>query len=407
MLFAGHHLPHDMRVGDVRAGHADHVELAFGDRVTRGCDIRDARRVEDGKSGLGPDLAREVEMRRRPHAGDGDDIRQGRVGLDMAADDVEEIDLARRGEAPCDLDALRTRQAAVPILVRHHANANDEVRSHGIAHRVDHQVREAHPVFERAAEQVGTAVGRGRPERVHQVAVGFKLDPVEAGGLHALRGRRVIGDDALYVPILGLFGKGPVRRLAHRRGRQDRQPVSLVPAGTTAEMGELDHHLAVVLVAGRREFGKPRHDRVVPGMEIAEGGRAVARDQRRTGRHRQRDAALRLFGVIEAIPFLGQAVLGIGGLMRRRHQPVLEGQVPERIGLEKRISGHDRRPSVSEAEAGDSGRDWRDRRNGSSARGRRSAPTSVSSRPGRVRRRGRDPQEHRLYRRSGGTVRRE
>ena len=39
-------------------------------------------------------LAGEVEMRRRAGAHAGNDVGQGLVGVDMAADDVDEVDLA-------------------------------------------------------------------------------------------------------------------------------------------------------------------------------------------------------------------------------------------------------------------------------------------------------------------------
>ena len=58
----------DMRVGDMGAGHADHVELALGDRMARGRDVGDARGMEDRELRGGPHLAGEIEMRRRPHA---------------------------------------------------------------------------------------------------------------------------------------------------------------------------------------------------------------------------------------------------------------------------------------------------------------------------------------------------
>ena len=104
----------------------------------------------------------------------------------------------------------------------------------------------------------------------------------------------IVGDDALDVPVLDLFGKGAVGRLAHRRGDEHRQPVALVPAGAAAEMGELDHHGAAVLVTVVGELLQPGHDLVVVGVQIAEGGRRIVRHDRRARRHRQRDAALGL-----------------------------------------------------------------------------------------------------------------
>ena len=70
----------DVRIGDVGAGHADHVELALGDRMAGGRDVVDARGVEHRELGRGPHLAGEIEMRRRAHAGDRDHLGQRRVG---------------------------------------------------------------------------------------------------------------------------------------------------------------------------------------------------------------------------------------------------------------------------------------------------------------------------------------
>ncbi len=50
-------LADDMRVGHVGAGHADHVDLAGGDRVARGGDVRDFRRMEGRKVGCGANFA--------------------------------------------------------------------------------------------------------------------------------------------------------------------------------------------------------------------------------------------------------------------------------------------------------------------------------------------------------------
>ena len=62
-------------------------------------------------------------------------------------------------------------------------------------------------------------------------------------------GRGIVLDDALDVPVLHLLGEGAVRRLAHRRGGEHRQPVRLVPIGAAAKMGELDHDRGAMVVA--------------------------------------------------------------------------------------------------------------------------------------------------------------
>ena len=270
VLAAGRDLARDVRVGDVGAGHADEVELARGDRVARGRDVVDARGVEDRQAERGLDLAREVEVRRGGRAVDRDHVGERRVGLDVAADHVEEVDLAARHEAAADLEAFGAREALVPGLVGDHADADDEVRADRGADRGQHLEGEAQAVVQAAALGVGPPVGRGRPEAVEQVAVGLDLDAIEAGRLHALRGRGVVPDDAREVPVLGLLGERAMRRLAHRRGRQHRQPVAVVPVGPPAEVGDLDHHRSAMLVAVVGEPPEPRHDLVLVGVQVAE-----------------------------------------------------------------------------------------------------------------------------------------
>ena len=121
------------------------------------------------------------------HAGDGDDLGQRRVMIDMAADDVEEIHLAGGDDAAADLQPLGLADALVPILVGHQARADDEVRPHGLAHGVEHAEGEAQAVIKGTAILVRALVGGRRPELVHQVAVAFEFDAIESGGLHALR----------------------------------------------------------------------------------------------------------------------------------------------------------------------------------------------------------------------------
>ena len=128
VLAAGGDLARDVRVGDVGAGHADHVELARGDRVARGRDVVDAGGMEYRDAERRLDLAGEVEMRRGRHAVDRDHLGQRRIGLDVAADHVEEVDLAACHQAAADLEPFGARQALLPGLVGDHAEADDELR---------------------------------------------------------------------------------------------------------------------------------------------------------------------------------------------------------------------------------------------------------------------------------------
>ena len=57
------------------------------------------------------------------------------------------------------------------------------------------------------------------------------------------------------------------------------------------------------------QFAKMRHNRIVAGIKIAVGGWRIPGDQRAAAEHRQADAALGLFFVVELISFLRQAAL--------------------------------------------------------------------------------------------------
>jgi hypothetical protein len=81
----------------------------------------------------------------------------------------------------------------------------------------------------------------------------------------------------------------------------------------------------------------PGHHLVAVRQDIVEGRRAVAADHRRPGGHAQRHATPGAFHVIGAIAIFRQAILGIGGFMACGHDPVLQGQILERIRLEQRV----------------------------------------------------------------------
>ncbi len=339
LFSSGGDLVDDMGIGDVSAGHPHHVQLAAGHRMSRRCDIADARGVEDREFRRLLDLAGEIQMGRRGHAGDGNDLGQRRVMIDMAADDVEEIHLAGGDDAAADLQPLGLADALVPILVGHQPGADDEIRPHGLAHGVEHAEGEAQSIVQGAAILVGALVGGRRPELVHQVAVAFELDAIQSRSLHALGGRGILPDDPLDVPILDLLGNGTVGGFADGRGREDRQPVRLVPDGAAAEMGDLDHDRAAMLVAFVGQTLHRRHDLVLVDVEVAEDCRRVRRHHGGTRGHGHGDAALGLFHMVEPVLLSGHAVVVVVRLMGRGHDPVLEREMLEPEGLQKGIAG--------------------------------------------------------------------
>ena len=260
------------------------------------------------------------------------------IGLDRTLDRRDEVDAVIR-ERLERRHTLLAWQGARPVVLDHHPDADDEVRTHGLAHRPDDPPREAQPRLRRAAVLVLAPVRPRREEAVEEVAVRLQFDAVEPAGLAAQRGAHVVVDDPVEVPLLGLLGEGAVGRLAHRRGRDGRQPVAGVVRGAPPEVGHLDHHGGAVFVDVVGELAEPRDDLVLVEVQVAEGRRAVRGDDRRPADHRQRDAALRLLAVVEAVALLGHAVVAVRRLVRGADDAVAQVQRPEVERLEQRVEG--------------------------------------------------------------------
>ena len=341
VVFAAFHdLAGDMGIGEMRPGHADEVELAGLDGVARGGDIRDSRRMQHGHAGCSANAGREIEMRSRRHPVHRDHLDRGSLRVDMATDDVEEIDQPRGRDAPRYLKSFLGRNALRPVLVADHADADDEVGANGGANGLQHRPGEAQPVVQRSAERILTLVGGWRPEAVHQMAVSLDLDTVETGRLHPLRRGSIVGDDPLDVPELHDLGRRAMRRFAARRRRQDGKPVGMVPACPAAEMGDLDHDRRAVLMAFVGQASHPADDVVTPQEQISERRGRIAGDDARSRRHGQADAALGAFDMIEPVAILGHAILAVGRLMGSGDNPVPQFQMLDAVRAEKRIVLH-------------------------------------------------------------------
>ena len=104
-------------------------------------------------------------------------------------------------------------------------------------------------------------------------------------------------------------------------------------------MGDLDHDSGTMGMHGVSERSEMGDDLVAPELDIAEGLRAILRDDRGTANHCERDATLGLLLVIEAITLLRHAVFGIGGFMRSRHEAIAKHEMFQAIGLKEGISG--------------------------------------------------------------------
>ena len=258
----------------------------------------------------------------------------------MAADHVDEIDQAGLRQPRRDRDAFLAREAAVPVLVAHHPDADGKVLADPLADRAQNLEAEPHAVLDRAAIGVRALVGRGRPELIDEMPVAFELHPIEARFLHALGALGIGPDDAGDVPVLHDLREGAMRGLAHVRGGDHRQPVGLAPARAASEMRDLDHHGGALRMDIVGELFEPAHDLVLVELDVAEGLRTVRREDGRAADHGQPDAAPGLFGVIKPVARLRHAVFGVGWLVRGRHQPVAECEMLEAERHEERDRGH-------------------------------------------------------------------
>ena len=240
--------------------------------------VRDPRGVESGKAGGLAHFAREIEVRGAGHALNRDQVGQPRIGIDMPAHHVEEIDLAAVLQPLRNRDPVLVGQPAFQHLIAGIADPDDEVRAHPPTDRVEHIESEAQPVVETAAIGRVQLVGQRRPELVHQVAIGLQLDPIHTACLHPLGGVGIVLDNPRDVPVFHLLGEGAVGAFALVAGGDDRQPVSLVPAGPAAQVGQLDHHRRALFVDRIGQFAGPFHHLVLPGEDVVEHRRAIERD---------------------------------------------------------------------------------------------------------------------------------
>ncbi len=145
-------LPDDMRIGDVGARHAHHVELAGGDRMARGRHIVDARGVEDREPRRRPHLAGEIEMRRRRAC-----PAIGMTSVSAASLSIcprmtfRKSTLPRRGQRRAISTPSSRDSPFSSILVGHHADADEEIRPHRRAHGIEHRASvKRKPVVERS-----------------------------------------------------------------------------------------------------------------------------------------------------------------------------------------------------------------------------------------------------------------
>ena len=342
-------LPHldlgdDMRIGDMRPGHAHQVHIAAFQDTLGLVGVLDVLGVDHRHADHVLDARRQVQegLRRVGHVGN--DVGERVVGVAAGADHAEEVHHAGGIVVGGDLLHVVVGEAVRMKLVATDAHAHHEVVADLGAHRLEHLHAEAHAVLEAAAPLVLALVDPRTPELVDQVLVhGGELDAVEAAFLGPARGLGEITDDAPDLLLLDGLAGGAVHRLAYPRGRHQGRPVEAVPARTAPHMGDLDHDLAAVLVDGSREVLEVRNDAV--GGEVNRAPPALGAvngDHRRAAADAQATAALGLLLVVPDVAVGGHAAvggvhLGVGGA----DHAIANGQLADLDRLEDRVECHE------------------------------------------------------------------
>src|SRR6185312_3835981 len=116
-------------------------------------------------------LAGKIQMRRAGHALDGDEIGESRIGINVAADDIEKIDQAAVLEAARDGEAILSIQTAVEHFIAGVPDADDEFRADACADGAQHLERETQSIIERTAVGFVQGIGERRPELLQQMSI--------------------------------------------------------------------------------------------------------------------------------------------------------------------------------------------------------------------------------------------
>ena len=205
-----------------------------------------------------------------------------------------------------------------------------------------HHESEPAAVLQRAAEAVGAPVGDRREELSDQVTACQRLDAVEAALLAAQGGSGIGLDHAIDVVLVHLLGDTAMQRLADRRRRDRRQPVSGIGVSAPAEMRDLAHEAGAERVHAGAEPLQVRNDVVAADVELAEDVRRIAVHVGGAAEHRQGDAAARLLLVIALIGLLRHAIDLEPAGMAGAHDAVAEPHMLDRQRLQQRVFGYDR-----------------------------------------------------------------
>ena len=252
-----------VRVGDMRTGHADHVHIAAFENARGLVRVLDVLRMQHRDLDHFLDTGRQVQewLRRVTHVGD--HVGQGVVGVATRAHHTDEIEHAGVVVILGDLLHVLVGQAVRMELIPAQAHTHAEVITDLGAHGFEHFQAELHAAFEGAAPFVSTLVDPRAPELVDHVLVHRgQFHTVQATGFGPTRSLGVIADHAPdFFRLDGLAG-GAVHGLTYAGRRHQRRPVEAVPARAPTHVGNLDHDLGAMLVHGVGQVLEVRDDAI-------------------------------------------------------------------------------------------------------------------------------------------------
>ena len=339
LLFAALDFDDNHRIGDVRARHSNHIDLAFAHGVARRRRVDHARGMKHRLRDDALNRRRAFEMRRERAAQIGNHPRQMIIVMQRAAIDIEKIDQAARRQFARNRRAVRRAQPAGAVFVADHARADNAIVADRLAHRAQNLERKAQAVLRSAIVFVVAAVGQRRPKRIEQMPRKQNLDSVQPARSTARGGGGEIARDAAQIPTLDLFGKRSMRRLAQRRRGDEREPIAARRRPAPPQMRELADDFRAAIVDAVGEFREPLDNLVAEGLQVAESGRRIRRHHGRAADHRERNPARRFLLVIQAVAFFRQSVLGIKRLVGGAHHAVFQPQVADLQRPQQRIVG--------------------------------------------------------------------
>ena len=176
-----------MRVSNMRSGHAHHVKFAFCNGMTRSGNVSNTRCMKHWKFRQRPHFAGKIQMRIGLHANDGNNFRKWRVMVNVAANNIQKINIASCNHATTNFQTVLLTQTLIPIFIRHQPCADDKLRPNRLANGGENQIGKAQAIVQRPAKFIAAFIGGRRPKLVKQMPVTLKLNTIHTSGLHALR----------------------------------------------------------------------------------------------------------------------------------------------------------------------------------------------------------------------------